>query len=84
MACSHDVAILDRPTAEAVELLRRAGEPDPVEHFDLDPDSPVTVADATATLLMDLYRRTGSPEVFASMARQSRIISAQPDSPARL
>ena len=41
----------------------------PEQQYDLQPGDRRRLADATATSLMDLYRCTGSPEVFEALVR---------------
>ncbi len=65
---SNDAPCLAKdPTAAALAMIEKHGVQAPKEQFDLDLDEADRIADATATILMDLYRRSKSSEVFEAL-----------------
>ncbi|MHC5062407.1 MAG: sigma-70 family RNA polymerase sigma factor [Planctomycetota bacterium] len=60
------------PNRTALSLLERHGCPGPAEQFDLDASDRSAWESAISTQLMDLYRTSGSAEVFNLLIEQSR------------
>ncbi len=66
------IATSESPLDAGRGMLARHGDQDPVERYATPANDRTRLTDATATALMDLYRRTRADEVFESLVEVAR------------